>query len=120
MVVILIVSILVAVAIPIIHGNIFVSKWSEGKTMMGSIATAIRAYFSQSSPPMPPESLWVDEPNNLGFAHGDLTGTFFGDDDFSFEVSSVDPLEFTVTATKPGFMPQQYQLDNEGKWTRLP
>lgn len=120
MVVILIVSILVAVAIPIIQGNISASKWSEGKTMMGIIATSIRAYFSQSSPPGPPTSLWISEPNNLGFARGDLTGAFFDDDDFEFEVTSVYPLEYTIIATKSGLLPEQYQLDEDGIWTRNP
>ena len=47
MVVILIVGILAAVAIPILRGRIDAAKWSEGKAMMGSIGTAIRAYHAE-------------------------------------------------------------------------
>jgi prepilin-type N-terminal cleavage/methylation domain-containing protein len=47
MVVVLIVGILAAVAIPILRGRIDAAKWSEGKAMLGSVATAIRAYAAE-------------------------------------------------------------------------
>ena len=47
MVVVLIVAILAAVAIPIMRGRIDAAKWSEGKAMMGTIGTAIRAYVAE-------------------------------------------------------------------------
>jgi type IV pilus assembly protein PilA len=119
MVVILVISILVAVAIPILRGPISSGKWVEGKTMMGDIATAIRAHCAGSSGSISkPINLWADEPNNLGFARGDLTGNYFDGNDFSFSVTSVVPLVFTVTAgPKPGLFPEQYQLDESGRWT---
>jgi prepilin-type N-terminal cleavage/methylation domain-containing protein len=46
-VVILIVAILAAVAIPIMRGRVDAAKWSEGKALMGNISAAIRAYFSE-------------------------------------------------------------------------
>ena len=47
MVVILIVSILAAVAVPIMRGRIDSAKWSEGKAMAGTLATSLRAYAAE-------------------------------------------------------------------------
>ena len=44
MVTVLIVAILAGVAIPIIRGRLNAARWSEGKAMMGSIATVLRCY----------------------------------------------------------------------------
>ena len=44
MVVILIVGILAAVAVPILRGRIESAKWSEGAAIAGTIRVALRAY----------------------------------------------------------------------------
>ena len=49
MVVILIVGILAAVAVPLMRGRIDSSKWSEGKAGMGTIASALRAYAAEKA-----------------------------------------------------------------------
>ncbi len=99
MVVILIVGILASVAIPILRGRIDSAKWSEGKAMMGSIATAIRAYAAEKGPSGTAPA--DDDFSAIGFAAGDLTGNYFADADFSFSVSAMDPLQFSITAS-PG------------------
>jgi len=121
MVVILIVGILASVAIPMIRGRIDAAKWSEGKAMMGSVATAIRAYHAEKGPAgTAPDTLFVSA-TGLGFAAGDLTGNYFADADFSFSVTSMDPLQFTVTAQpvtagdRPT-TPASYILDQTGTW----
>ena len=81
MVVILIVAILAAVAIPIMRGRIDDAKWSEGKAMMGTIASAIRALVAQSTEDIDPLGSDPIGPE-LGFIAGDLTGTYFSDGDF--------------------------------------
>jgi len=122
MVVILIVGILASVAIPMLRGRIDAAKWSEGKAMMGSIGTAIRAYNAEKGPAGDvPTTLWIAT-TGLGFAEGDLTGTFFADADFTFSVTDMDPLAFTITCTpvtdadRPT-NPASYQLDQTGTWT---
>ena len=50
MVVIFIVGILAAVAIPIMRGRIDSAKWSEGKAAAGSIRTAARAFQAEKGP----------------------------------------------------------------------
>jgi type IV pilus assembly protein PilA len=117
MVVILIVGILAAVAIPILRGRIDAAKWSEGKAMMGSIATAIRAYAAEKGAGGPlPTSLGTGS-TGLGFAAGDLTGTYFANADFTFNCTALSPLAFTVTATKATLDPTTYRLDQAGNWT---
>ncbi len=117
MVTILILSILVALAIPILRGRTSAAKWSEGRTMMGTIATAIRAHCAGCSGSVTtPQSLWLDEADNLGFGRGDLSGAYFDGNDFSFSVTSTNPLVFTVIGTKSGLFPEQYQLDQDGDW----
>ena len=119
MVVILIVGILAAVAIPILRGRIDAAKWSEGKAMMGSIATAIRAYHAEKGPTgAAPTTIGVGA-TGLGFAAGDLTGTYFVDADFTFNVASMDPLQFTITCTPTTttLNPPAYTLNHAGTWT---
>ena len=49
MVVILIVGILAAVAVPILRGRIEQAKWSESAAIAGSIRVALRAYYTEDS-----------------------------------------------------------------------
>ena len=121
MVVILIVGILASVAIPMLRGRIDAAKWSEGKAMMGSIGTAIRAYHAEKGPTgAAPTTLFVGN-TGLGFAALDLTGNYFADADFTF-VAAMNPLTFTVTCTptiaadRPT-NPATYTLDQTGVWT---
>jgi type IV pilus assembly protein PilA len=98
MVVILIVAILAAVAIPILRGRIDAAKWAEGKSMMGSIATGICTWCAEKG------EGYATAPGGLvgiGFTSGDLSGTYFSDSDFSFTVTlpvAVPPV-FAVTCT---------------------
>ncbi|MHC4477495.1 MAG: type IV pilin protein [Planctomycetota bacterium] len=119
MVVILIVGILAAVAIPILRGRIDAAKWSEGKAMMGSIATAIRAYHAEKGPLGPAPTVLGMAATGLGFAAGDLTGTYFVDADFTMAVTSMDPLAFNITCTPSTvtLVPASYALDQAGTWT---
>ena len=97
-VVVLIVGILAAAAVPIYRGRIDKTKWSEGTAMMGTIATQIRVWCSEHSAgysgPFPKTLA------ELGFNPGDLTGTYFSDADFTvINVISINPLIFTITCT---------------------
>jgi prepilin-type N-terminal cleavage/methylation domain-containing protein len=119
MIVILIVGILAAVAIPILRGRIDAAKWSEGKSMIGTIATAIRAYHAEKGPAGAAPTILGIGGTGLGFAAGDLTGTYFVDADFRFNVVSMDPLRFAVTCTPTAVTlnPVFYTLDQSGNWT---
>jgi prepilin-type N-terminal cleavage/methylation domain-containing protein len=76
MVVIFIVGILAAVAIPIMRGRIDAAKWSEGKAGAGSIRTAARAFCAEKGPNW--GGVWANVSlADLGF---DLTSAADGDD----------------------------------------
>jgi prepilin-type N-terminal cleavage/methylation domain-containing protein len=102
MVVILIVSILAAVAIPLMRGRIDSAKWSEGKSTAGTIATALRAYAAEKATAGDWPSPTAAE---LGFTPSDLTGTYFAPSNYSWTCTYSDtadpPLTFTITVTKP-------------------
>jgi len=123
MVVILIVGILASVAIPMLRGRIDAAKWSEGKAMMGSIATAIRSYHAEKGPTGAAPTVLGVAATGLGFAVGDLTGNYFADADFTFAVTAMDPRPiYTITCTpvtegdRPT-NPASYMLDQAGNWT---
>lgn len=100
MVVILIVAILAAVAIPILRGRLEAAKWSEGKAMMGSIATALRAYQAEKGPTgTPPTAIVGTGATQLGFTAADLDGTYFTSGCYALSGVTMDPLAFTITCT---------------------
>jgi len=126
MVVILIVAILAAIAIPIMRGKIDAAKWAEGKAMMGTIATAIRAYCAVENKPLlnatDPTLSWED----LGLQPTDFEGTYFkqdsGDGTFDWEVTYIqdtEDLTFWVHANAPTTinLPDDQYLSHQGQWT---
>jgi len=74
MIVVLIVAVLAAVAVPIYRGRIDTAKWSEGKAMAGTIASAIRAYAAEKGTAV---SATPSLTTDLGFGANDLDGTYF-------------------------------------------
>jgi len=127
MVVILIVAILAAVAIPIMRGRIDAAKWSEGKAMMGTIATAVRAYCAEwdgdptdPAPSLDLTTLVMDD--DLGFRAGDLEGTYFTQGDFSIISGAyavlTNSLTFTIEAQAGVGIngPPTYTLNQDGEW----
>jgi len=120
MVVIIIVGILAAVAVPIMQGRIDSAKWSEGKAITGIISRALRAHIVEKGNNFTP----VPTLNQLGFEHGDLDGTYFsggesGTNDFSWVINNNNPVDFLVTATAPAGVnsPSQITLNHAGHFT---
>jgi len=115
MVVILIVGILAAVSIPLMRGRIDSAKWSEGKAIMGTIATALRAHVAEKG------SAYTASPSlsQMGFSGNDLDGTYFAASDFSWSLSDDDPIAFTITATAPSGItsPSAIEMDESGEFT---
>lgn len=132
MVVIFIVGILAAVAIPIMRGRIDAAKWSEGKASAGSIRTALRAYFAEKGPDYGNYAADLEGVGPavfgpaLGFAASDLDGKYFVGGDF--EISGVavvaEDLTYLITITAGGAAeapatPAAMTLDQTGTFTDL-
>ena len=132
MVVVLIVAILAAVAVPMMRGRIDAAKWSEGKAGAGTIVSAIRAKIAEtSSSDLAPVT--VDLITDLGFAAGDLNGSYFAQADYTAidygYIAATGVTTWTITIT-PGTMagapasPSVYVFASDGvtepTWTATP
>jgi prepilin-type N-terminal cleavage/methylation domain-containing protein len=126
MVVIFIVGILAAVAIPIMRGRIDAAKWSEGRAAAGSIRTAIRACIAEKGNTYDFAANVNGDLANLGFATGDLDGKYFPATAYGFTiVNSADPAvqpTYTITVTSPATgesptSPVSVDLDETGTFT---
>jgi prepilin-type N-terminal cleavage/methylation domain-containing protein len=120
MVVIIIVGILAAVAVPIMQGRIDSAKWSEGKAITGIIARSLRTHIAEKGNNFTP----VPTLDQLGFKPGDLDGNYFtggesGTNDFSWVINNNNPIDFLVTATAPAGVnsPSKITLSHAGVFT---
>ncbi len=121
MVVILIIGVLAAVALPILRGKNEASKWSEATATAGTIRTAVRAEFVEEPTKV---AAWTNQAvtgvmSDLGFLAGDLTGRYF--DDSHFTIASVDANgNATITVTTPAGLTGTGQLDSANGWVYTP
>ena len=118
MIVILIVSILSAVAVPVLRGRINAAKWTEGRTMAGTIAVGIRSYIAGTGN----TGVWDERTlryDMLGFREDDFNGAYFSKEDFAWQVEFTGGyLTYTVIVKKPPGItsPAQMTLDYKGNW----
>jgi prepilin-type N-terminal cleavage/methylation domain-containing protein len=121
MVVLFIVGILSAVAIPYMRGRTDASKWSEGKAVAGSIRTAARAYCSEMGKNYNYSGTTLTQ---LGFAPGDLAGKYFTEDCFSITFNGYNDYLIDIDATASASTeapsePTRITLDSEGVFTEI-
>ncbi len=125
MVVILIVGILAAVAIPLMRGRIDSAKWTEGKSAMGTIAVGLRAYCAEKGATFNADiatMINVADFSRLGITDDDLDGTIFGVGNYLVTAADYTPgntpaLTFTIQCIELSLAPTQYTLDQNGTWT---
>jgi len=103
MVVILIVGILAAVAVPIMRGRIDSAKWSEANASAGAIRSSIRAYIAEKGPNYTNYSEiegGLDAVGSLlGFSSTDIDGAYFNQEDYTISSVVADPPSCVVTVT---------------------
>ena len=96
MVVVLIVGILAAVAIPLMSGRVDASKWSEAKAAMGSIASALRSYAAE-------KGSFASAPTiaQIGISNNELDGTYFSHEAYAITSASASSgqVAFVITCT---------------------
>jgi type IV pilus assembly protein PilA len=95
-VVVLIVGILAAVAVPLMSGRIDSSKWSEAKAAMGTIASALRSDASEKGSFTSAPAL-----ADIGLTTNDLDGTYFTHDAYAITSASASgsQVSFVITCT---------------------
>jgi type IV pilus assembly protein PilA len=126
MVVILIVGILAAVAVPIMRGRIDAAKWSEANASAGSVRTAVRAYIAEKGPTWDYTNILGDLGTvgaTLSFSATDLDGAYFNQEDYA--ITSVDSTAGTCVvtiarSTKTGGPTGSAVLADDGTWTVTP
>jgi prepilin-type N-terminal cleavage/methylation domain-containing protein len=124
MVVILIVGILAAVAIPLMQGRIDKAKWSEANATAGTIRTAIRAYAAETSVGTAQGLVGntladAATQSALGFSPTDCEGTYFGSGDYTITgVNANGIAEVTVANGSKADAPTNgpYLLRVDGSW----
>lgn len=96
MVVVLIVGILAAVAVPLMSGRIDASKWSEAKAAMGTIASGLRAYTAEKGNFSSTPSL-----SDIGITDNDLDGTYFTHEAYAITSASASSsrVSFVINCT---------------------
>jgi len=96
MVVVLIVGILAAVAVPLMSGRIDASKWSEAKAGMGTIASALRSYAAEKGSFSSTPTLAA-----VGISNNDLDGTYFSHEAYAITSASASSgqVAFVITCT---------------------
>jgi type IV pilus assembly protein PilA len=102
MVVILIVGILAAASVPMMRGRIDSAKWSEANATAGTIKSAVRVRFAEtgSATGLTGTLSDADLQNTLSFTAADLTGTYFGPEDYA--ITAVDSTSGQATVTVTG------------------
>ena len=100
MIVILIVAILAAVAIPLMTGRIDAAKWSEAKASMGTIATALRGYYAEKGcDSTVPPSMTSGNAGFIGVTTNDLDGTNYTANAYTLAAATCTPATGKVTFT---------------------
>ena len=101
MVVILIVGVLAAAAVPLMRGRIDRSKWTEANAAAGSIRTAMKTYFMETGNTVTGSLNDASVQQALGVQSGDLTGSYFVATDYRIDSVSVDGVAvITVTGNQ--------------------
>lgn len=124
MVVILIVGILAAVAIPLMQGRINKAKWSEANATAGTIRTAIRAYAAETSVATAQGLVGNDlsdatTQSALGFSATDLSGTYFAPGDYTITAVNGSGIATITVANGSGAdapTDGPYVLAADGSW----
>jgi len=98
MIVIVIVGILAAVAVPIYQSNISKAKMSECDAALGTIRTALRVCYAQNGQyPVNAAGTAITASDSLDISATDLAGKYFDATDYSIES---DATTYTITCEK--------------------
>ena len=124
MVVILIVGILAAVAIPMMRGKIDSAKWSEANATAGTIRSAVRVYAAENGIAAAQADLVgaiTGVMTELGFNTADLTGTYFVPGDYNIDSVNANGIAVITATASQANAPtagDNYTLAVDGTWVK--
>jgi len=119
---ILIAIILVTVVVQLFRRSVVdASKWTEARSMMGTVASAVKAYAAEKEQ-APPSGGFANWGAQLGFRAEDFKGTYFDSDSItidsvSYNPKETPPLQFKIKGESIFLSPSWCILDHDGKWT---
>jgi type II secretory pathway pseudopilin PulG len=95
-VLILIIGIAAAVAVPLLSGRVDASKWSEAKTTMSTIASALQSYAAQKG-----GLAGIPTLAEIGVSESELDGPYFSHQAYAITSASVvnGQVTFEITCT---------------------
>jgi type IV pilus assembly protein PilA len=113
MIVIVIIGVLAAVAVPIYNNNVMKAKMSEADAALGSIRTQLRVYYGENGT-YPTEATAVDV---VGASWNDintneLDGKYFSDSSYTYV--SADGASYTITCKAGSILESDRTLNQAG------
>ena len=120
MIVIVIVGILAAVAVPIYQSNITKAKMSECDAALGTIRTALRIYYAEhGNYPVVATGTEVTAATSLDIIDTDLEGKYFKSGNYTLVSDSLE-VTYTITCTNTDIFKTDRTLDQDGEFTGGP
>lgn len=117
MVVILIISIMAAIAVPLMQVRLESSKWTEANAAAGMIRSAVKTNFFQSGTAVTGNMGDPDNQSALGIQPSDLVGTYFVPSDYEIVTVDADGVAtITVTGSLPSAPSGSKTLTADGDW----
>ena len=117
MVVVLIVSVLAAAAVPLMRGKIDRSKWTEANAGADAIRSAVKVYFMETGDTITGNLSNAGVQQALKMQSSDLTGTYFIPSDYEIDSVSADGIAvITATGSKDSAPSGTKTLKLNGAW----
>jgi len=114
MIVIVIIGVLAAVAVPIYSNNVMKAKMSEADAALGSIRTQLRVYYGENGAyPLYTSSTAILSVAGIDIDSGELTGKYFTDASYTYQ-SNADADSFTITCAAGDILEADRTLNQSG------
>ena len=113
MIVIVIIGVLAAVAVPIYNNNVTKAKMSEADASLGSLRTQLRVYYGENGDyPIRATATHVINDTWNDIKVGEITGKYFTDSSFTY--LSADGSSYTLTCAAGDILNSNRTLDQAG------
>lgn len=113
MIVIVIIGVLAAVAVPIYNNNVMKAKMSEADASLGSIRTQLRVYYGENGVyPTEATAVPVVGQSWNDINDGELDGKYFRDTSYTY--TSAAGSDYTITCKKGAILESDRTLNQAG------